>query len=212
MFLDQVGELAPPLQAKLLRVVEDKRYERLGGIKTLTLDARIVASTSGDLAEAVERKAFRSDLFHRLSVFWIRLPPLRDRRADIVPLAKFFLGHETGRRSGKTPGGFSRESLDVLRSYFWPGNVRELKGVVERASLVAAGSSIEPSDMPEQIRDNPSVIFRLGNERRPTLAEVEKTYIELTLRHAGGNRTRAAEILGISRKALWEKRRRYEMD
>ncbi len=209
IFLDQIGELESPLQAKLLRVVEDKHYERVGGTETLTLDARIVASTSGDLKEAVEHKTFRRDLFHRLSVFLIRLPPLRDRRADIVPLARFFLEQEKSRVPVSELEDFSTESLDVLRSYPWPGNVRELKGVVERAVLMSSGNSIEPSGLPDHILESPSVTFRLGSERRPTLADVEKTYIEITLRHVRGNQTRAAEILGISRKSLWEKRRRY---
>jgi DNA-binding NtrC family response regulator len=160
----------------------------------------------------VERKTFRRDLFHRLSVFWIQLPPLRERAPDIVPLAEFFLRHEAERLSGRVAQAFSLEALDVLRSYPWPGNVRELKGVVERAAIIANGPQIEPSDIPDYILDNPSVAFRLGGKKRPTLSEVEKTYIELTLRHVRGNQTRAAEILGISRKALWEKRRRYGLD
>jgi DNA-binding NtrC family response regulator len=212
IFFDQVGELDPTLQAKLLRVVEEKRYERVGGTKTLRVEARFVASSSGDLNRAVERKTFRRDLFHRLSVFWIQLPPLRERRADIVPLAEFFLRHERETLSGQVADSFASEALDVLRSYPWPGNVRELKGVVERAALVTDGPQIEAHDLPDYILESPSVAFRLGGASRPTLAEVEKTYIELTLRHVRGNQTRAAEILGISRKALWEKRRRYGLD
>ena len=212
IFLDQVSELDPALQAKLLRVVEEKRYERVGGTRTLDVQARFVASSSGDLDEAVERKAFRRDLFHRLSVFWIQLPPLRERKSDIVPLAKLFLRHETAKLLDNVPREFSREALDVLKSYSWPGNVRELKGVVVRGTLVAKNPQIETSDLPDYILDSPSVAFRLGGAKRPSLIEVEKNYIELTLRHSGGNQTRAAEILGISRKALWEKRRRYGLD
>lgn len=212
VFLDQVSELDPSLQAKLLRVVEEKRFERVGGTRTLVVKARFIASSSGDLDEAVQRKAFRRDLFHRLSVFWIQLPPLRERTSDIVPLAKLFLRQETTKLLEPIPHGFSRESLDVLKSYSWPGNVRELKGAVVRAALVANGPQIESSDLPDYILDSPSVTFRLGGEKRPTLNEVERNYIELTLRHCGGSQTRAAEILGISRKALWEKRRRYGLD
>jgi DNA-binding NtrC family response regulator len=212
IFFDQVGELDPALQAKLLRVVEEKRFERVGGTKTLRVEARFVASSGGDLNRAVERKTFRRDLFHRLSVFWIQLPSLRERKSDIVPLAEFFLRHERERLTGQVAEAFAAEALDVLRSYPWPGNVRELKGVVERAALVANGPRIEPHDLPDYILESPSVAFRLGGARRPTLAEVEKTYIELTLRHVRGNQTRAAEILGISRKSLWEKRRRYGLD
>jgi DNA-binding NtrC family response regulator len=140
------------------------------------------------------------------------MPPLRERPTDIVPLAKHFLRRETERLSGSGPVKFSKEAIEVLRTYTWPGNVRELKGVVERAAVLARGEEVVAEDLPAHVLDSPSVTFRLGQKSRPSLAEVEKTYIELTLRHVGGNQTRAAEILGISRKALWEKRRRYGLD
>ncbi|MFQ5789287.1 MAG: sigma-54 interaction domain-containing protein [Acidobacteriota bacterium] len=212
VFLDQIGELEPALQAKLLRVVEDRRFERVGGTRTQTVDARIVASTSADLKEAVARNSFRQDLFYRLSVFWIQLPPLRERKGDILPLAKFFLERKAEKLSWKTAVDFSPDAKQVLRSYGWPGNVRELKGVVERGAMVARGERIEQADLPEQILESPSVAFRTGVAERPTLAEVEKNYIELILHSVGGNQTRAAQILGISRKALWEKRRRYGLE
>lgn len=212
IYLDQIGEPEPTLQAKLLRVVEDKSYERVGGTRTITLEARIVASSTADLKEAVERNSFRRDLFHRLSVFWIQLPPLRERREDIVPLAEYFLKREGERLYENFPQELSDDAREALRNYVWPGNVRELKGVIERAGLLARGPRIEPQHLPSSILDSPSVAFRLGSEDRPTLAEVERDYIERTLRHVRGNQTRAAKILGISRKALWEKRRRYGMD
>ena len=212
IFLDQIGEPEPALQAKLLRVVEDKTYERVGGTRTLTVQARMVASSTGNLMEAVERKSFRRDLFYRLSVFWIQVPPLRERRDDIVPLAQHFLRREGERLGGNFPEEFADGVLEAFRSYVWPGNVRELKGAVERAGLVAQGSRIERDDLPDSILDSPSVTFRLGSKDKPTLAEVEKSYIERTLRYVRGNQTRAAKILGISRKALWEKRKRYGLD
>jgi DNA-binding NtrC family response regulator len=212
LFLDQIGEPAPELQAKLLRVVEDKTFERVGGTRSLTLEARIVASSSGDLTEAVERHSFRRDLFHRLSVFWIQLPALRHRRNDIVPLARYFLKREKERMGESYPEELSETALETLQDYNWPGNVRELKGVVERAGLMARGPRIEREHLPRTLLDSPAVAFRLASENRPTLADVEKDYIERTLRHVGGNQTRAAKILGISRKALWEKRRRYGLD
>ena len=193
-------------------MVEDKTYERVGGTRTLTVQARMVASSTGDLMEAVERKSFRRDLFYRLSVFWIQLPPLRERRADIVPLAQHFLQREGQRLGGNFPEEFADGVLEAFRNYVWPGNVRELKGAVERAGLVARGSRIERNDLPDSILDSPSVTFRLGSKDKPTLAEVEKSYIERTLRYVRGNQTRAAKILGISRKALWEKRKRYGLD
>jgi DNA-binding NtrC family response regulator len=212
LFLDQINEPEPALQAKLLRIVEDKSYERVGGTRTLTLEARIVASSTADLVEAVERNSFRRDLFHRLSVFWIQLPPLRERREDIEALAEHFLKREGERLDEGVPRELSDDAREALQNYVWPGNVRELKGVIERAGLMARGPRIEREHLPGSILDSPSVAFRLGSEERPTLAEVERDYIERTLRHVRGNQTRAAKILGISRKALWEKRRRYGMD
>jgi len=212
IFLDQIGEPEPALQAKLLRVVEDKTCERVGGTETVTLNARIVASSTADLMEAVERNSFRRDLFHRLSVFWIQLPPLRERPEDILPLAEYFLKREGERLFDQFPHELSDAAREALRNYVWPGNVRELKGVIERAGLMAHGPRIEREHLPSSVLDSPAVAFRLGSEDRPSLAEVERDYIERTLRYVRGNQTKAAKILGISRKALWEKRRRYGMD
>lgn len=210
LFLDHIGELSSVLQAKLLRVVEDRRFERLGDNRPLPLDARIVASASAELEQAVEREHFRRDLFHRLGVFWIRLPPLRERRRDIVPLLTYFLERDS-ERLGRPPRQFTEDAMRVLESYAWPGNVRELKGVVEHASLVSRADVIERSDLPGSLLESPGVAVRGGRSGRPTLAEVEKLYIERTLKEVGGNQTRAAEILGISRKSLWERRRRYDL-
>lgn len=213
VLLDQIGELSPALQAKLLRVVEDRHFERLGGTETIEVNARIVATASADLEQAVERELFRRDLFHRLGVFWIRLPPLRERSSDVVPLAEYFLEREVERR-GRAPHGFSNRALEVLESYAWPGNVRELKGVVEHGVLMAKTDTLERSDFPAYILDSESVAwgFAARATRRPTLDEVEKGYIERVLRDVGGNQTRAAEILGISRKSLWQRRRRYDIE
>lgn len=211
LFLDHIGELSSVLQAKLLRVVEDRRFERLGGTRAIPLDARIIASASFDLEQAVERELFRRDLFHRLGVFWIRLPPLRERRRDIAPLLTFFLERDA-ERLGRRPRRFSEAALEALASYSWPGNVRELKGVVEHALLLSRSDVIERSDLPAAVLESPAVAFRGGSSGRPTLAEIEKLYIERTLKEVGGNQTRAAEILGISRKSLWERRRRYDLE
>jgi transcriptional regulator with PAS, ATPase and Fis domain len=210
LFLDHIGELSSILQAKLLRVVEDRRFERLGGNEAIPLDARIVASASAELEQAVERELFRRDLFHRLGVFWIRLPPLRDRRRDIVPLLTFFLARD-GERLDRPPRTLSEEATRILEDYPWPGNVRELKGVVEHASLLSRTDVIERSDLPGALLESPGSAFQVGRSGRPTLADIEKLYIERTLKEVGGNQTRAAEILGISRKSLWERRRRYDL-
>jgi DNA-binding NtrC family response regulator len=225
LYLDHIGELSSVLQAKLLRVVEDRRFERLGGNETLSLEARIVASASADLVQAVERQLFRRDLFHRLGVFWIRLPPLRERPLDIVPLLELFLSREA-ERLGRVPQRFSPEALETLQGYSWPGNVRELKGVVEHGALMSRTDTIERSDLPAYLPESESSGWPFGpsgpsgssgpsgpsgKDKRPTLEEVEKRYIERVLSEVGGNQTRAAEILGISRKSLWERRRRFDL-
>jgi DNA-binding NtrC family response regulator len=210
LYLDHIGELPPTLQAKLLRVVEDRRFERVGGSRTHALDARIVASASADLVQAVDRQLFRRDLFHRLGVFWIRLPPLRERPADVLPLAELFLSREA-ERLGRAPSRFSPEALETLQEYPWPGNVRELKAAVEHGTLMSRTAAIEREDLPPHILDRAASGWPFGRSRRPTLAEVEKLYIERILNDVGGNQTRAAEILGISRKSLWERRRRFDL-
>lgn len=211
VFLDQIGELPPVLQAKLLRVVEDRHYERLGGTESQNLQARIVASASAGLEQAVERELFRRDLFHRLGVFWIRLPPLRERRQDIVPLAEHFLEREVERR-GRAPQRFAPDAIEAFESYSWPGNVRELKGAIEHGVLMARGDTLERRDIPSYVLDSSSLAWGFVREKRPSLADVERSYIERVLKDVGGNQTRAAEILGISRKSLWQRRRRYELD
>jgi len=210
LYLDHIGELPPALQAKLLRVVEDRRFERLGGNRTLSLEARFVSSASADLAQAVERQLFRQDLFHRLGVFWIRLPPLRERALDVVPLAELFLSREA-ERLRRVPARFGSEALGALQEYSWPGNVRELKGAVEHGAIMSRTDAIERSDLPAYLLERGASGWPSGREKRPTLSEVEKLYIERVLKEVGGNQTRAAQILGISRKSLWERRRRFDL-
>jgi DNA-binding NtrC family response regulator len=211
LFLDQIGELSPVLQAKLLRVVEDRRFERLGGTEVIELEARVVASASADLEQAVERGLFRRDLFHRLGVFWVRLPPLRDRPDDIIPLTEWFLAREV-ERLGRSPQRLSGEAIEAMMSYHWPGNVRELKGVVEHGALMARGETIERADLPTSVLESNSVAWGRSSDHRPSLDEVERNYIEFILNEVGGNKSRAAEILGISRKSLWERRQRYDLE
>jgi DNA-binding NtrC family response regulator len=209
LYFDQVHDLQPALQAKLLRVVEERRFERLGGTRTIEVDVRLVSSASHDLRQAVAAGRFREDLYHRLSVVPLTLPPLRERREDILPLAETFLGRERERQTTRARG-FARETADILRGYHWPGNVRELRSVVERAALVSAGEMVMASALPPQVLEQPAALW-MGRERRPSLKEVEQAYIRHVLEQVQGNQTRAASILGISRKALWEKRRRYGM-
>ncbi|HET7747548.1 MAG TPA: sigma-54 dependent transcriptional regulator [Vicinamibacteria bacterium] len=207
LFFDQIEDLGLPLQAKLLRVVEERRFERLGGTRTLEVDVRFVAASSVDLRKAVAAGAFRRDLFHRLSVVPITIPPLRSRREDIRPMAEVFLQRERQRRP-VAARRFAPATLDLLKGYAWPGNVRELRSVVERAVLVCAEEEVPPAALPAHILEQPSTMW-VGRDRRPSLREVEQEYIRFVLDQVEGSQTRAAAILGISRKALWEKRRRY---
>jgi len=207
LYFDQVQELSSALQAKLLRVVEEKRFERLGGTRTIEADVRFVASSNVGLRQAVEGGTFREDLYHRLSVVPLTIPPLRSRREDILPLADLFLARERERQATQAKG-FEAGAAELLRGYPWPGNVRELRATVERAALLASGERIPASALPGHLLEQPSTLWA-GRERRPTLKDVEQAYIRHVLERVGGSQTHAAAILGISRKALWEKRRRY---
>jgi two-component system NtrC family response regulator len=207
VYFDQIQDLTPAMQAKLLRVVEERRFERVGGTRTIDVDVRFVASSNVDLAEAVRTGRFREDLFHRLNVVPLRLPPLRNRREDIIPLATAFLTRERERGS-TTASGFAPETADLLKGYLWPGNVRELRALVERAALVTPSGMVAPAALPATVLEQPATLWA-GRDRRPTLKDVELAYIRYVLDAVKGNQTRAAGVLGISRKALWEKRRRY---
>ncbi|HEY6547517.1 MAG TPA: helix-turn-helix domain-containing protein, partial [Vicinamibacteria bacterium] len=159
------------------------------------------------LDEAVREGRFREDLFHRLNVVPLRLEPLRNRRQDILPLARLFLGRERERRATRAQA-FEAATEDALRGYHWPGNVRELRSLVERAALLSRGESITSSALPGHVIEQPATLWA-GRDRRPSLKDVEQAYLRYVLEQVGGSQTRAASILGISRKALWEKRRRY---
>jgi DNA-binding NtrC family response regulator len=205
LFFDQVEDLSVTLQAKLLRVVEERRFERLGGTRTIEVDVRFVSASGPDLAAAVAAGRFRADLYHRLGVVPLTVPPLRDRPEDVLPLAEAFLARERERRSTRAQA-FDREAAALLRSYGWPGNVRELRSVVERSALERQEELIGAAHLPREVREQKEALWL---ERRPSLRELEKSYIQKVLAEVEGSQTRAAAILGISRKALWEKRRRY---
>jgi DNA-binding NtrC family response regulator len=208
LYFDQIQDLTLPLQAKLLRVVDEKRFERLGGTRTLEVDVRFVASSNLDLRKAAAQGTFREDLYHRLSVVPITLPPLRERREDILPRAALFLGRERARGTTRA-SEFEAAAAELLLGYHWPGNVRELRAVVERAALLSPGAEpLSAEALPAQLSAEPRALWS-GRERKPSLREVEQLYIRHVLKETEGSQTRAAAILGISRKALWEKRRRY---
>ncbi|GAB4234440.1 MAG: sigma-54 dependent transcriptional regulator [Acidobacteriota bacterium] len=205
LFLDEIGEMSLALQAKLLRVLQERRFERVGGTRTLEVDVRVIAATNRDLRTAIADRTFREDLYYRLNVFAIELPPLRERREDIIPLAEHFLA-VLGRRMNRPNRRFSEEARARLRAYDWPGNVRELRNAVERALIVASGDRITPEDLPLEGLSEKRSAFEPG---RTTLAELERQAILETLRHFGGNRRKTAEALGISLRTLHYRLREY---
>jgi len=208
VYFDQIHDLTPALQAKLLRVVEERKFERLGGTRVVEIDVRFMASSTVDLRAAITSGTFREDLYHRLSVVPLTLPPLRSRREDILPLAELFLARERERGTTKATR-IAEPAAEALRGYLWPGNVRELRSVVERCAIYAStADDVTTNALPPQILEQPATLWA-GRDRRPSLDDIEQAYIRYVLEQVGGSQTRAAEILGISRKSLWEKRRRY---
>ncbi|HEY0543885.1 MAG TPA: sigma-54 dependent transcriptional regulator [Pyrinomonadaceae bacterium] len=206
LLLDEIAHLTTDAQAKLLRVIERREFERLGGRRTIKVDARLIALTNVDLEEAVRRRGFREDLFYRLNVVRLRLPPLRERQADVMPLAQRFL-KQYATKHGRKLSGISAEARVAFESYEFPGNVRELANTIERAVIVSAGERIETQDLPDSL--HAAVALGSRRVRRRTLAELEADYIMETLAAAKGNKSEAARLLGISRKNLYEKLARY---
>ncbi len=206
--LDEIAHLSTDAQAKLLRVIERREFERLGGRKTINLDARLLALTNVDLDAAVKAGRFREDLFYRLNVINIRVPPLRDRKQDLSQLIQFFVKQYAAKHARKVDR-ISQPALVLLKAYDYPGNARELANVIERAVIVADSRSIEQADLPTGL--SAAVLAQRQKEQPPSLAELEATYIAEVLSVTRGNKTECARILGISRKNLYEKIARYEL-
>ena len=212
LFLDEIGDLPLSLQAKLLRVLQDGTIRRVGGLKEIKVDVRIIAATNRDLEEMVKEGAFREDLFWRLNVFSLRIPPLRKRREDILPLARFFL-KKFSAKHGKTITDFSREALEALLSYHFPGNVRELENIVERAVILAEDELITKEDLPPLLRGTEEPTSLLEHLPLPeAVAYLEKERIRKAMEEAGGVKTRAAELLGISERVLRYKLAKYGLE
>ncbi len=209
IFLDEIGELPLPLQAKLLRVLQDGTFRRVGGRKELRTEARVIAATNRDLSAMVREGTFREDLFWRLAVITIHLPPLRERREDILPLARFFL-RKYARKYGKALQDFSRGALELLLTYDFPGNVRELQNAIERAVILAEGPEITEKDLAFSSRNEDDLLSQLFTRPLPEAVELlERKRISEALRLSGGVKTRAAELLGISERVLRYKLEKY---
>lgn len=212
LLLDELGEMKIELQAKLLRVIEEQRLRRVGGTTEIPLNVRVLAASNRDMERAVKEGRLREDLFYRLSVFSITMPPLRDRIEDVPLLAEAFIRYYS-ERDRKQIIGANEDTLLALRNHPWPGNVRQLRNVIERALVVAKGPLITPNDLPAEFRwagksEASQVQVRLGT----TIDDAERELITRTIEFAGGNKTRAAEILGISAKTLYNKLERYEKE
>jgi len=209
LFLDEIGEISLAVQVKLLRVLQDGKFERLGGTRTIDADVRILAATNKDLQKEVQEKRFREDLFYRLNVVSIRVPSLRERKEDVSLLAMHFLKHYADKNQ-KTIDGFSEEAMLALTSYDWPGNVRELENAVERAVVFTNGKQIPMSVLPQNVsafaESRHSLTFRIGTPLR----ELESKAIDITLQHTRGDKNMAARLLGIATRTIYRHLERQE--
>jgi two-component system response regulator PilR (NtrC family)/two-component system response regulator HydG len=216
LFLDEVGELPPALQPKLLRVLESSEVRRVGATEAHRVDVRLVAATNRDLEEEVREGRFREDLFWRLNVLHVVVPPLRERTADIPLLAEHFLAVSGTPAGASRPGArrISREALAMLTSYPWPGNVRELRNAIARAATLATTDVVHPEDLPPRVREvgRTATLVADASQRQLPLRELEREYILEVLRQTGGNKSRAAEILGLDRKTLYRKLAEFGQD
>jgi DNA-binding NtrC family response regulator len=200
LFLDEIGDISPAIQVKLLRFLQEHEFERVGGTQTIKVDVRVIAATNRNLIDEVANGKFREDLYYRLNVVALEMPPLRDRRTDVPALARFFLDRYT-KENGKDITGFSPATLDLLAAYDWPGNVRELENAVERAVVLTNGSTIESAALPANVRPKsppPGLPAIPGS----SMAEIERFAIVETLKATGGSTSRAAEMLGISVRTI----------
>jgi two-component system, NtrC family, response regulator AtoC len=209
LFLDEIGDLSLALQPKLLRVLETQTFRRLGGQKEIRVDVRFVAATHRNLPEMVKAGSFREDLYYRLNVGAIDVPPLRERKQDILPLARHFLAR-CGPAFGASAPDLAESAGPLLMAYQWPGNIRELRNVMERAAILCGGSAITVDHLPREISHHArpgTVVWEAPRDKIKTLADIESDYVRTVLFHCSGNKTRAAELLGISRLTLRSKLR-----
>jgi DNA-binding NtrC family response regulator len=210
LFLDEITEMTPAMQVRLLRVLQEKEFIRVGGTEAVRVDVRYVAATNRNIKEAIASGDFRPDLYYRLNVVTLALPPLAERRDDIPMLAHFFL-KRCSERMGRKVESISEEVMHLLSGYEFPGNVRELENVVERGVALAKGDVLEVAHLPEDLRRMSLKVFRREDGRIPSLDDQERAYIQWVLKEVDGNRSRAAAILGIDRVSLWRKLKRYHI-
>jgi len=226
LFLDEVGELDPSLQVKLLRVLQEREFERVGGMKTIKVDVRILAATNKDLDQATKEGKFREDLFYRLNVIPLHLPPLRERIEDIGLLIAHFV-HEFSLKRKREPFSFSPEAMACLLRYQWPGNVRELENLIERLSILVSGTVVNVIDLPEKLRQKPGVDMLnaapppvqditafggTGINLNEMVSAMERSMIIKALEQAGGVRSKAAQLLGLNRTTLLEKMKKMRIE
>ncbi|RLA87514.1 MAG: sigma-54-dependent Fis family transcriptional regulator [Deltaproteobacteria bacterium] len=216
IFLDEVSEMSSALQVKLLRVLQEREFERVGDTRTVRVDIRVIAATNQDLEELVKQGRFREDLYYRLNVIPIHIPPLRERKSDIPLLLLHFLKAFNALRGGRVEG-FSPEAMNLLMEYDWPGNVRELENLVERLVVLKGEGIVRPEDLPEKIRKGELIPSQRGEEKGTlnlsrAVSEFEKQLIIDALRKANGVKSEAARLLGIKRTTLLEKMKRQKIE
>jgi len=217
LFLDEIGDISPVVQVRLLRVLQERQFERVGGNETLSVDVRLICATQRDLKEEIRKGSFREDLYYRLNVVPMHLPPLRERREDILLLSDHFM-NKFSQKMGKEITGLSEEAKTILLKYTFPGNIRELENMLERAVALIKGKVIQAYDLPEEVCGQTSPVRDVCEKIRgskPLASAVslfEKEYIQSVLEKTKGKKGQAAEILGISRKTLWEKIKELEIE
>jgi len=209
IFLDEIGLMSPTMQSKILRVLQEREFERVGGNELVRVDVRFISATNRDLEEAVKKGEFREDLYYRIAVFPIKLPPLRERKEDIPALAAFFL-KKYSQEEGKQIEGISPDALELLMAYHWPGNVRELENAIERAVVLAASKEIMPSDLPAAVRAlGEKRLYESDHTLANWIEKLEEEALRQALLECGGNVSQTAKKLGIGRATIYRKAKKY---
>lgn len=211
LFLDEIAEMPPSMQVKLLRVIQEREALRVGGTESLKIDVRFIAATNRDIQDTVKSGQFRQDLYFRLNVISLHIPPLSDRKDDIQLLSYYFLKKYTALMK-KNVAEISQDVISILMNYDFPGNVRELENIIERGVALANGNIIEVAHLPEDLKELSIRTFRKKDDKIPSLEEQEESYIKWVLNESGNNKTLASQILGIDRVSLWRKLKKYGLE